>query len=98
MRNRTADLYNAIVALYQLSYDPEPFGRARHAALDWVGETIARPIPAQGKNASAWKRALSFFLFIDILDDFGHVVLVLAEFRGILDQVLVLFFSGDAGD
>ena len=23
MRNRTADLYNAIVALYQLSYDPE---------------------------------------------------------------------------
>jgi hypothetical protein len=22
MRNRTADLYNAIVALYQLSYDP----------------------------------------------------------------------------
>jgi hypothetical protein len=26
-RDRTADLYNAIVALSQLSYSPEPFGR-----------------------------------------------------------------------
>ena len=32
-RNRTDDLYNAIVALSQLSYDPEEMGRASVPAI-----------------------------------------------------------------
>ena len=39
MRNRTADLYNAIVALYQLSYDPAPASAASEAALERERET-----------------------------------------------------------
>ena len=31
-RDRTADLYNAIVALYQLSYGPEVTGNTRIAS------------------------------------------------------------------
>src|SRR5579863_9594088 len=44
--------------------------------------------PQQAEN----RRPGSGFLLLDIVDDLGHVVLVLAEFGGVLDQFLVLLF------
>src|SRR5437763_4684455 len=38
-------------------------------------------------------RPCSGFLLLDIVDDFGHVVLVLAEFGGVLDQLLFLLLA-----
>ena len=42
----------------------------------------------------------SGFFLLDIVDDLGHVVFILAELGGILDQLLVLLlgvFEDDAG-
>ncbi|MDB5363642.1 MAG: hypothetical protein JWO51_4939 [Rhodospirillales bacterium] len=50
MRNRTADLYNAIVALYQLSYDPEIRVRPRRKRQRREPETTETTDRAQGKN------------------------------------------------
>ena len=50
MRNRTADLYNAIVALYQLSYDPEIRAGRGGNRQRREPETTETTRPAQGKN------------------------------------------------
>src|SRR6202790_3445988 len=45
-------------------------------------------------------RARSGFFLLDIVDDLGHVILILAEFGGVLDQLfffLLGFFDRDAG-
>src|SRR5450755_36888 len=41
---------------------------------------------------------LALLLVLDVFDDLGHVVLVLAELRGVLDQLLFLLFVAVGGD
>jgi hypothetical protein len=47
----------------------------------------------QAKKGRAHPRPRSALVLLDILDDLGHVVLVFAEFGGILKQLLVLFLA-----
>jgi hypothetical protein len=54
-RNRTADLFNAIEALSQLSYDPEPLEIARSvdlATISWA-ECLSSSLPAGTQHAAA---------------------------------------------
>src|SRR5271165_1660233 len=44
-------------------------------------------------NAAPRRAAASMLLLFDILDDLGHVVLVLAELGSIFEQLLVLLFG-----
>src|SRR6516225_10697817 len=50
-------------------------------------------LPRQAENRRFEDRGGSVFLLLDVLDDLGHVVLVLAQFGGILEELLVLLFS-----
>src|SRR5713226_1527572 len=47
----------------------------------------------QAENRGPAGCAGSVLLFLDVLDHLGHVVLVLAEFRGVLEKLLVLLFG-----
>src|SRR5690606_31080720 len=48
-RSRTADLLNAIQALYQLSYSPEPFGRIA-GVLVWAPGEAAEPMSGPDRD------------------------------------------------
>src|SRR3954451_7208834 len=48
---------------------------------------------ARARLAAATYLGRSGLLLLDIVDDLGHVVLVLAEFGGVLDQLLFLFLG-----
>src|SRR5438309_9945881 len=48
--------------------------------------------PRQAENRGSGACAGSVLLFLDVLDHLGHVVLVLAEFGGVLEKLLVLLF------
>src|SRR6516162_9235570 len=50
-------------------------------------------LPRQAENRRFEDWGGSMFLLLDVLDDLGHIVLVLAQFRGILEELLVLLFS-----
>ena len=79
-RDRTADLYNAIVALSQLSYGPMGC-----LALPKAGRVEKLRSPAgRFKRKTPVSPALGLFV-LDLLDDLGHVAVVLAELGGVLD-------------
>src|SRR5215469_327862 len=81
-RDRTGDLYNAIVALSQLSYGP-----GIESAPRKVGRCARR-----GKWKNFWGRP-SVLLVLDVFDDLGHIVLVFAELGSVLEQFLVLLLG-----
>src|SRR5215813_5618972 len=50
----------------------------------------------QAKNRVAvppWLFAFSVLLLLDVLDHLGHVIFILAEFRGILEKFFVFLFG-----
>src|SRR5215468_4621528 len=86
-RDRTGDLYNAIVALSQLSYGPvamPPLAPARAEAKE-----PGRAIQAK-KTVFA---AASGLVLVDLLDHLRHVAVVLAELGSVLDQVLLILLT-----
>src|SRR5262249_56955341 len=92
-RNRTDDLYNAIVALSQLSYDPRGAAPAPIVTQlpPFAGAGKYRPgrVEASGNRPPG----SALLLVLDVLDHLGHVVLVLAELGGVLDQLLLLLLA-----
>ena len=115
MGNRTPDLYNAIVALSQLSYGPLS-GNCSGSALILprrrVGKIWSPGARRQGKsrNDRANRRAmhpegrrcggrrrypgvsvLVLYAVVDVFLDLGHIVVVLAQVRGVLDKLIVFF-------
>ena len=56
-RDRTADLYNAIVALSQLSYSPKPVVIADEARI-----LFSPPAAVNRQNAFSTPESLNFFL------------------------------------
>src|SRR4051794_21090000 len=83
-RDRTADLYNAIVALSQLSYGPMGRPADGRAAAGEARETSRR---IQAKNTG---KASSALVLVDLLDHLGHVGIILAQLGGVLDEVLLV--------
>src|SRR5579863_4794118 len=62
-------------------------GRCRQAA-----RKLGMTGPGSKEKSSGPRRGSGLFLF-DVVDDLGHVILVLAEFGGILDQLLLLLLG-----
>src|ERR1700746_1904030 len=56
-------------------------------------ETKKAGLPRQAENRRFKDTGGSVFLLLDVLDDLGHVVLVLAQLGGILEELLVLLFG-----
>src|SRR4029077_2391550 len=85
-RDRTADLYNAIVALSQLSYGPEFLWSGR-----WAGRPFNRaPTYERGTRLSSEKQGLALVALFHLLDHLGHIDIVLAALRGIRQNLLRL--------
>ncbi len=103
-RDRTADLYNAIVALSQLSYGPETLSNSVASPFAGVWFTVRRGGGYIGETGRAIKRkihpdviflwmndppARSPFLVLALhINDLAHI-LVLAQFRGVFEQHVV---------
>src|ERR1700758_422834 len=49
--------------------------------------------PRQAENRWPSDARASVFLLLDVLDHLGHIVLVLTQFRGVLEELFVLLFG-----
>src|SRR6516225_4133422 len=92
-RDRTADLYNAIVALSQLSYGPKTSpGRAAGTGTLLIRRQPRNPLRGiQGKTGPPALVPLALLVLVDLLDHLGNIVLVLAELGGVFQHLFFLF-------
>ncbi len=106
-RDRTADLYNAIVALSQLSYGPK-IARRRGSNLvaaaglpsAWSGKIGTRQwerkrkmtAPVGGGHFSATSD-FALKVLVEMFHDFRHVIIVRAQIGDVFDQRIFFVFG-----